>query len=37
LLEERGQSDPALWSRIDTELSDLDMRVEALRGETAPA
>jgi uncharacterized membrane protein YccC len=37
LFEERGQSDPALWSRIDTELSDLDMRVEALRGETAPA
>lgn len=37
LLVERGQSDPALWSRIDTELSDLDMRVEALRGETAPA
>ncbi|MEY4169665.1 MAG: hypothetical protein RLZ94_738, partial [Actinomycetota bacterium] len=29
LLEERGQSDPALWDRIDAELSDLDMRVEA--------
>lgn len=37
LLEERGQSDPALWDRIDAELSDLDMRVEALRAETAPA
>jgi uncharacterized membrane protein YccC len=37
LLEERGQSDPALWGRIDAELSDLDMRVEALRAETASA
>ena len=31
LLEERGQSDPALWERIDAELDDLDARVEALR------
>jgi uncharacterized membrane protein YccC len=37
LLEERGQSDPALWGRIDAELTDLDMRVEALRAQTAPA
>lgn len=31
LLEERGQSDPQLWQRIDAELSDLDARVDALR------
>ena len=31
LLEERGQSDPALWQRIDDELNDLDSRVDALR------
>ena len=37
LLEERGPSDPAVWGRIDAELSDLDMRVEALRAQTAPA
>ena len=37
LLEERGHTDPALWGRIDAELTDLDMRVEALRAETAPA
>ena len=37
LLEERGQSDPGLWDRIDAELSDLDARVEALRAEAAPA
>lgn len=34
LLEERGQSDPALWGRIDADLADLDVRVEALRAET---
>ena len=33
LLEERGQSDPDLWNRIDSELDDLDARVEALRTE----
>ena len=37
LLEERGQSDSALWERIDAELDDLDTRVEALRTEVAPA
>ena len=37
LLEERGQSDPALWDRIDAELDDLDARVDALRPEVAPA
>lgn len=31
LLAERGQSDPALWQRIDAELGDLDARVDALR------
>ena len=35
LLEERGQSDPALWDRIDAELDDLDARVDALRIEVA--
>ena len=37
LLEERGQSDPALWERIDAELDDLDARVEALRTSISPA
>lgn len=37
LLEKSGQSDPALWARIDVELDDLDMRVEALRSEAASA
>lgn len=37
LLEERGQSDPQLWGRIDDELDDLDVRVEELRIEIAPA
>jgi uncharacterized membrane protein YccC len=37
LLEERGQSDPALWARIETDLDDIDLRVEALRSESAPA
>jgi hypothetical protein len=34
LLEEHGQSDPALWERIDGELTDLDIRVDALRAES---
>ena len=37
LLEERGQSDPALWDRIDAELDDLDARVDALRIDVAAA
>lgn len=37
LLEERGQTDPALWGRIAAELDDLDARVESLRTEVAPA
>ncbi len=37
LLEERGQSDPALWDRIDAELDDLDTRVDALRTQVASA
>jgi uncharacterized membrane protein YccC len=37
LLEEHGQSDPALWARIDGELDDLDTRVETLRAESRSA
>lgn len=37
LLEERGQSDPDLWVRIDAELDDLDARVEELRTEVTTA
>ena len=37
LLEERGQSDAVLWERIDDELDDLDVRVEALRASETSA
>jgi uncharacterized membrane protein YccC len=37
LLEERGQSDPALWARIDGTLDDLDTRVDDLRAESTSA
>lgn len=36
MLEERGQSDPSLWQRIDEELDDLDTRVDALSTAGAP-
>ena len=31
LLEEQGQSDPALWDAVDATLDDLEVRAEALR------
>jgi hypothetical protein len=37
LLEEHGQTDPALWARIDGALDDLDTRVEGLRAESTSA
>ena len=37
LLEEHGQSDPALWARIDGTLDDLDTRVDDLRAESTSA
>lgn len=37
LLEERGQSDPALWERIDAELDDLDLRIDSVRLAATPA
>ena len=37
LLEERGQSYAVLWERIDDELDDLDVRVEALRASETSA
>jgi uncharacterized membrane protein YccC len=37
LLEEHGQSDPALWARIDGTLDDLDTRVDDLRVLSTPA
>lgn len=37
LLEERGQSDPALWERIDAELDDLDVRIDAVRRDATSA
>ena len=37
LLVARGEADPSVWSRIESELSDLGARVDAVRIDTISA